>query len=247
VLLPGRECRYARLGGNGCGIAIPAARCDLRKHVCVDEAQEGAVLASVRVEVPGAPIGVIGGMGAKRAFETGIGDVSHGNACLLAHEFGANVVAVCSVVVDLDVDELAIDGFENHEDGRDAPIGALRLEGRYPGIFGAKQMAHNVEHRITPRSVVKSTEQVRFITRVADARGERETQRRVAERVSTYEKEMDVAALVAMLEQQMKEAAGQLDFEAAAALRDQIFELRAKMDGNVARRAGGLDRLRAAR
>ncbi|HEX5178909.1 MAG TPA: excinuclease ABC subunit UvrB [Gemmatimonadaceae bacterium] len=109
------------------------------------------------------------------------------------------------------------------------------------------QMAHNVEHQITPRSVVKSTEQVRFITRVADARGERETQRRVAERVSTYEKEMDVAALVAMLEQQMKEAAGQLDFEAAAALRDQIFELRAKMDGNVARRAGGLDRLRAAR
>ena len=109
------------------------------------------------------------------------------------------------------------------------------------------QVAYNVEHQITPRSVVKSTEQVRFSTRVADARGERETQRRVAERVSTYEKEMDAAALVAMLEQQMKEAAGQLDFEAAAALRDQIFELRAKMDGNVTRRAGGLDRLRAAR
>jgi len=109
------------------------------------------------------------------------------------------------------------------------------------------QVAHNQEHGITPRSVVKSTEQVRFITRVADARGERETQRRVAERVSTYEKEMDTAALVTMLEQQMKEAAGSLDFEAAAALRDQIFELRAKMDGNVTRRAGGLDRLRAAR
>ncbi|HTL96257.1 MAG TPA: excinuclease ABC subunit UvrB [Gemmatimonadaceae bacterium] len=109
------------------------------------------------------------------------------------------------------------------------------------------QVAHNEEHGITPRSVVKSTEQVRFITRVADARGERETQRRVAERVSTYEKEMDTAALVTMLEQQMKEAAGSLDFEAAAALRDQIFELRAKMDGNVTRRAGGLDRLRAAR
>jgi excinuclease ABC subunit B len=109
------------------------------------------------------------------------------------------------------------------------------------------QVAHNQEHGITPRSVVKSTEQVRFITRVADARGERETQRRVAERVSTYEKEMDTAALVTMLEQQMKEAAGSLDFEAAAALRDQIFELRARMDGNVTRRAGGLDRLRAAR
>jgi len=109
------------------------------------------------------------------------------------------------------------------------------------------QVAHNQEHGITPRSVVKSTEQVRFITRVADARGERETQRRVAERVATYEKEMDTVALVTMLEQQMKEAAGALDFEAAAALRDQIFELRAKLDGNVSRRAGGLDRLRAAR
>ncbi|HEX6816476.1 MAG TPA: helicase-related protein, partial [Gemmatimonadaceae bacterium] len=109
------------------------------------------------------------------------------------------------------------------------------------------QVAYNQEHDITPRSVVKSTDQVRFSTRVADARGERETQRRVAERVSTYEKEMDTAALLTMLEQQMKEAAGALDFEAAAALRDQIFELRAKMDGNVPRRSGGLDRLRAAR
>ena len=109
------------------------------------------------------------------------------------------------------------------------------------------QVAHNQEHGITPRSVVKSTEQVRFITRVADARGERETQRRVAERVAGYEKEMDTAALLAMLEQQMKEAATALDFEAAAALRDQIFELRAKLDGNVTRRPGGLDRLRAAR
>ena len=109
------------------------------------------------------------------------------------------------------------------------------------------QVAHNQEHGVTPRSVIKSTEQVRFSTRVADARGERETQRRVAERVATYEKEMDTVALVTMLEQQMKEAAGALDFEAAAALRDQIFELRAKLDGNVSRRAGGLDRLRAAR
>jgi excinuclease ABC subunit B len=109
------------------------------------------------------------------------------------------------------------------------------------------QVAHNQEHGITPRSVVKSTEQVRFITRVADARGERDTQRHVAERVATYEKEMDTVALVTMLEQQMKEAAGALDFEAAAALRDQIFELRAKLDGNVSRRAGGLGRLRAAR
>ncbi len=34
----------------------------------------------------------------------------------------------------------------------------------------ATQLAYNTEHGITPRSVVKSTDQVRFITRVADAR-----------------------------------------------------------------------------
>ncbi|MBX6333585.1 MAG: excinuclease ABC subunit UvrB, partial [Gemmatimonadaceae bacterium] len=96
------------------------------------------------------------------------------------------------------------------------------------------QMAYNEAHGITPTTVVKSTEQVRFITRVADARTDRESQpKRVAERVATYAKEMDTAALLEMLEQQMKEAAANLDFEAAAALRDQIFEIKAQRgDGN---------------
>jgi excinuclease ABC subunit B len=109
------------------------------------------------------------------------------------------------------------------------------------------QVAHNREHGITPRSVVKSTEQVRFSTRVADARGTRETHEKVAERPSSYASEMEISALIEMLEQQMKEAAAALDFEAAAALRDQLFEVRAKQDGTTSRRASGLDRLRAGR
>jgi excinuclease UvrABC helicase subunit UvrB len=58
---------------------------------------------------------------------------------------------------------------------------------------------------------------------------------------------MDTAALIEMLEQQMKEAAANLDFEAAATLRDQLFELKARESGDGGRRASGLDRIRASR
>ncbi|HXG71745.1 MAG TPA: excinuclease ABC subunit UvrB [Gemmatimonadaceae bacterium] len=94
------------------------------------------------------------------------------------------------------------------------------------------QTAYNLEHGITPMSVVKSTDQVRFITRVADARTEREAResekgRRVAENTSSYTAK-DLPALIAQLEGQMRDAATALDFEMAARLRDQLFELKAK-------------------
>jgi len=94
------------------------------------------------------------------------------------------------------------------------------------------QTAYNLEHGITPVSVVKSTDQVRFITRVADARTEREAResekgRRVAETTSSYSAR-DLPALIAQLEGQMRDAATALDFEMAARLRDQLFELKAK-------------------
>jgi excinuclease ABC subunit B len=88
------------------------------------------------------------------------------------------------------------------------------------------QLAHNKQFNITPTTVSKSVDQVRFITRVADARGERE-EKRVAEPARGYSA-MDVGQLEAMLEQQMKEAAVAMDFELAAQLRDQLFELRAR-------------------
>jgi excinuclease ABC subunit B len=111
------------------------------------------------------------------------------------------------------------------------------------------QMAYNAENGITPRTVVKSTEQVRFVTRVADARtADRDGARKVAEERATYASEMDRAALIELLERQMKEAAAALDFEAAAQLRDQLLELKAKGDGNVVRRpAGGLGPIKARR
>src|SRR5687767_2687748 len=102
------------------------------------------------------------------------------------------------------------------------------------------QRAHNEEHGITPVSVSKSIDQVRFITRVADARRAREDERvpkrrKVAEADAPGYEMVDPATLVAMLEQQMREAATALDFEAAARLRDQLFEVKARMAGNTSR------------
>src|SRR4051812_33696761 len=88
------------------------------------------------------------------------------------------------------------------------------------------QVAHNTQLNITPTTVTKSVDQVRFITRVADARGERE-EKRVAEPARGYSA-MDVGQLEKLLEEQMKEAAIDMDFELAAQLRDQLFELRAR-------------------
>jgi excinuclease ABC subunit B len=95
------------------------------------------------------------------------------------------------------------------------------------------QQEHNREHGIVPRSVLKSADEVRFITRVADAREQRAL--RVAERGAQYEGK-DVDAAIAQLEGEMRAAAKDLDFETAAQLRDQLFELRARKDGMVRRR-----------
>ena len=110
------------------------------------------------------------------------------------------------------------------------------------------QRLHNEAHGIVPRGVEKSVEQVRFITRVADARVEREGRereaRKVAEERASYGDE-DRATTIERLEREMREAAAELDFETAARLRDQLFELKAKADGNVARSRGAFADIRA--
>jgi excinuclease ABC subunit B len=90
------------------------------------------------------------------------------------------------------------------------------------------QRAHNEQHDITPISVSKSIAEVRFSTRVADARTERE-EKKVAEPARGYAV-METESLEKMLDQQMREAAAAMDFELAAQLRDQLFELRARRD-----------------
>jgi len=105
------------------------------------------------------------------------------------------------------------------------------------------QTAYNAEHGITPVSVKKSVDQVRFTTRVADSRldrdeREKEKLRRVAESGSHYGAD-NLPALIADLEAQMREAATNLDFETAARLRDELFEVKAKA-GREERSRGSL-------
>ncbi len=107
----------------------------------------------------------------------------------------------------------------------------------------ARQRQHNREHGITPRSIVKSTEQVRLSTRVADARVDRAAKEAAAGAADLRDPAKRGAAIDA-LEQQMKEAAANLEFEVAAMLRDQVIELRALDSPNVDRETSR-DRQRA--
>jgi excinuclease ABC subunit B len=107
----------------------------------------------------------------------------------------------------------------------------------------AIQTQHNEEHGIVPASVLKSIEEVRFITRVADARTERDEEKgkshkRVAEKLRDYSAS-DPTATIAALEEEMREAAKNLDFETAARLRDELFTLRARASNGGAKGTTG--------
>ena len=82
-----------------------------------------------------------------------------------------------------------------------------------------KQVAYNQAHGIVPETIVKEvydlTDRMRV---VAEERAEYQVGR-------TLPKD-ELTRLIKELEQQMKQAAEALEFEKAAMLRDQIFELR---------------------
>ncbi len=84
------------------------------------------------------------------------------------------------------------------------------------------QARHNEEHGITPATIQKSIEEIEFATRVADARA---APAAVAEPPGSYADEVNREEYVKILEKEMAEAAEALDFEKAALLRDQLFEL----------------------
>src|SRR5438477_1345496 len=88
------------------------------------------------------------------------------------------------------------------------------------------QLEYNAQHHITPRSIVKSVDQVRFATRVADAKTAKAAEAGFHRPADADERE----ALIRLLEQQMQAAAEELDFELAAVLRDQLLELKAQGD-----------------
>jgi excinuclease ABC subunit B len=80
-----------------------------------------------------------------------------------------------------------------------------------------KQLAYNAAHGITPRGVKRGAQ---ASLHVYDGTGRRDEEPAVAESAD------DVAAVIAELEDEMQEAAGRLEFERAAVLRDQINALK---------------------
>ena len=81
-----------------------------------------------------------------------------------------------------------------------------------------KQDAFNKAHGIVPKTVKKSVRELLEISKSADlSRGPEDVQ---------LTKQQQRLERIAKLEKEMKEAAKMLEFELAAALRDQIIQLR---------------------
>lgn len=82
-----------------------------------------------------------------------------------------------------------------------------------------KQIEYNEQYNITPKSVEKSINQVMQTTIVADSKASEEI-------IEEIDPSADKIEMLGKLEQAMKKAAAQLEFERAAQLRDQIKKLR---------------------
>ncbi|HEX9514488.1 MAG TPA: excinuclease ABC subunit UvrB [Puia sp.] len=103
-----------------------------------------------------------------------------------------------------------------------------------------KQIAYNLEHGITPRTVKKSKEQVFAQTSVLDIKGynpgdpyalapNEELVTLAAEEQETYQTIPQLEKAIGKTKKEMEKAARDLDFMEAARLRDQMFGLQKKL------------------
>jgi excinuclease ABC subunit B len=84
------------------------------------------------------------------------------------------------------------------------------------------QNQFNIDHNITPKTIIKDIRDSISISREIDLLAEEKGTRRIEE-LTKFEKRK----LIESLEKEMKEAAKNLEFERAATLRDVIFEIKA--------------------
>ncbi|HOG77801.1 MAG TPA: helicase-related protein, partial [Anaerolineaceae bacterium] len=94
----------------------------------------------------------------------------------------------------------------------------------------AKQEAYNTEHHISPVGITKA---VRDITdQLASAAGVEQPASRNARELAAKMEAREMEKMLKEMEKQMRAAAAELQFERAAMLRDQIYELRALLVDN---------------
>ncbi len=88
-----------------------------------------------------------------------------------------------------------------------------------------KQVAYNKEHNITPRSVSRAVEES-LVVRA-------ETREQAAGVLREAGMDVDISETIKEIEEEMLNAANNLEFEKAALLRDQIKELKRAIDGST--------------
>ncbi len=95
-----------------------------------------------------------------------------------------------------------------------------------------KQIAYNVEHGITPRTVGKTREEILEQTSVVDIKGDQKPYIEpeigvsvAADPLITYMSEKDLKKAVDTVRKRMEKAAKEMDFLEAAKLRDEMFAL----------------------
>ncbi|MFM2361763.1 MAG: excinuclease subunit UvrB [Bacteroidota bacterium] len=103
-----------------------------------------------------------------------------------------------------------------------------------------KQIAYNIEHKITPTTVIKSKEQVFAQTSVLDIKGYDannpyalagdETMTAAAEEQEVYSTIPQMEKAISKIKKEMERAAKDLDFMQAAKLRDEMFALQKKLE-----------------
>lgn len=104
-----------------------------------------------------------------------------------------------------------------------------------------KQIAFNEQHGIVPRGVSKKIKDI--IDGVYDAEAA-QTQQKAAQQRAVYDSmdEKTVAREIKRLEKQMLDCAKNLEFEKAAAARDELFRLRERVFGAAQHDPDGDDR-----
>jgi excinuclease ABC subunit B len=104
-----------------------------------------------------------------------------------------------------------------------------------------KQVAYNIEHHITPTTIIKSTEQIIAQGSVLDVKGydpanpysiapDEELVTVAAEEQAVYSTIPQLEKAIAKTKKDMNKAARDLDFMQAARLRDEMFRLQKELE-----------------